>query len=149
MKPFQYKGTRRTKAPKPPALKKLTSPEKESEDPPIGIVQGVKPASKQEWYTALALDYLRIKYKFQVGINGARNIAGGIVLDFIADTAPMKTIIQVEGEYWHSQATEAQDAYEFAQVRNYYGESYRYLTVPADDIDTLKKAIAYYREELI
>lgn len=67
-------------------------------------VQG-KTATLEEWFTYKALQQLGFREEeihFQVGFLGGRFFKGGIVVDFVVDTAPLPTPIFVNGEYWHA-----------------------------------------------
>jgi len=72
-------------------------------------VQG-KRATSYEYNLALALDYYRLAYKFQVDYWGGRSFLGGIVLDFLVFTVPNRTPIFVNGDYWHSGSRQDIDA---------------------------------------
>jgi len=74
----------------------------------IGVVQGLIPGSKNEWFVSRALDKLGIDYQFQVPINGGRGVRGGQVIDFVA-YAPFPIPIFVQGEYWHNIVSETED----------------------------------------
>jgi hypothetical protein len=67
-------------------------------------IQGIMPASVEEWRVAKALDKLRIQYIYQANIQGGR-VRGGQVVDFllILPTAPVgQAPLQVDGRRWHT-----------------------------------------------
>ena len=74
----------------------------------IGLVQGIMPASKNEWYVALALERLDLEFMFQFSIMGGRNIRGGQVIDFVVFN-PNAIPVFIQGEYWHNAKRESED----------------------------------------
>lgn len=93
--------------------------EKSEQDDVIGVVQGVVPDSKNEWYVALALDNLGIEYMFQYSIGGGRGIRGGQVVDFVVFN-PTAIPVFIQGEYWHNKASENEDLLKQAAAENYF-----------------------------
>lgn len=69
--------------------------------PEVKPVQGIMPDSKEEYWVALALYKLQIKFVFQRQLFGGREIHGGRVVDFWVFTVPLPTIIMVQGFYFH------------------------------------------------
>lgn len=67
----------------------------------IGLIQGLIPASKLEWYIATALWRLKLSFLYQYPLNGGRFLRGGIVLDFYVYTTPLPTPLFAHGDYWH------------------------------------------------
>jgi hypothetical protein len=72
----------------------------------VGLVQGMTPDSKEEWWVALALDRLGVEYLFQVPVLGGRRLRGGIVVDFLLMLPPSQVPLNVKGAYWHRQEQE-------------------------------------------
>jgi hypothetical protein len=79
------------------------------------IIQGHK-ASKNEWNLAWAFDTVHLDYKFQEAFFHGHRLRGGIVVDFILQTVPLPTPVWVHGEYWHQNAQELVDRYQYALV---------------------------------
>ena len=115
-----------------PALKR----QKEADDI-VGIVQGVTPNSKNEWYVALALDKLEIEYYFQVNLQGGRSVRGGQVIDFVV-FIPNPTPVFLQGEYWHSQATENEDGLKQRAAEEWYKTTP--IILMGEETDTKDKA---------
>ena len=73
----------------------------DSGDNEIGIIQGQVPDSLQEWWVSRALDRLKMSYTYQFPIEGGRK-RGGYLIDFVVDTVPLKTMVEIEGNHWHT-----------------------------------------------
>lgn len=67
----------------------------------IGLIQGQVPDSKQEWWISKALDRIGISYEYQYPVNGGRQ-RGGYMVDFVVHTVPLATMIEPEGNHWHT-----------------------------------------------
>ena len=63
-------------------------------------VQGKMPQSKEEFWVALALNKLGIRYTFQYPVGGYR-LRGSTIIDFMIETRPLQTPLWVNGLYWH------------------------------------------------
>lgn len=72
-----------------------------SQEPPVGLIQGQMAMSKEEWRVALGLMKLKVPFDYQYTVFGGYNIRGGQTIDFLAYTVPLLTPIYVLGEYWH------------------------------------------------
>ena len=75
----------------------------------IGLIQGMVPASVEEFRVANSLTKLGWDYIYQASVMGGRNLRGGQVIDFLVETVPVQTALYVQGEYWHRSATEQKD----------------------------------------
>lgn len=86
---------------------RLRLPEKVSGDvktvtfPQVRPIQGIMPDSKEEYWVALALYKLHIRFTFQYQLWGGRQYKGGQVVDFWVYTVPLPTPILVQGWYFH------------------------------------------------
>lgn len=69
---------------------------------PAHIIQGEPAGSKEEWYTAQALERLGWQYAYQYSVMGGRSVRGGQVIDFLVYTPGKWTIVDVLGTYWHT-----------------------------------------------
>lgn len=99
-----------------PYLEKTAVNEKPDDpDNEIGIIQGQTPDSLQEWWTSRALDRLKIPYTYQYPINGGR-ARGGYLVDFVVNTVPLATMIEIEGNHWHTGELGADDKKRQADV---------------------------------
>lgn len=119
--------------------------EQDLENEIVGIVQGVMPASKNEWFVALALDKLEINYMFQVSIGGGRAIRGGQVIDFVV-FHPNAIPVFLQGEYWHSQAQENEDILKQRAAEEYYKT--KPIILMGEETDTKQKAYQAVLEKI-
>ena len=78
-------------------------------------VQGMR-ATDIEYFVALALEKMGVRYKFQQDFLGGRQVKGGFVLDFLVLTVPLPTPVWVHGEYWHKGKQRAIDAFQEATI---------------------------------
>lgn len=85
----------------------------------ITPIQGIMPASKEEWRVGMALMKLKLSFQFQVSVNGGRSRRGGQVVDFVV-YGPFPTPVQVDGEYWHSGQLRPDERMMRAQLEQVY-----------------------------
>lgn len=109
---YKFRTTRRKK----PILETPAREEKPEEEP-IGLIQGQVPDSKEEWWIARALDRLKLPYTYQYPVNGGR-ARGGYLIDFLVHTAPLATMIEPEGNHWHTGELGSDDRKRDADVEN-------------------------------
>lgn len=100
MRSYQF-GKKKTVA-KKVKLSTFQLPKEEKKIEKIGLIQGLRPASKLEWYIALALWRLKLDFLYQYAISGGRYLRGGLVIDFYVYTVPLPTPLFAHGDYWHS-----------------------------------------------
>lgn len=79
-----------------------------------------KKATSNEYNVALALEYEKYNFMFQVWYWGGRHIIGGQVLDFLV-FAPFPIPLQVFGEYWHSGLYATDDNFLLTQIARLIG----------------------------
>lgn len=121
-----------------------------TEEPPIGAIQGMMPGSVQEWRVALALNRLKLDYEFQKSIGGGRRVRGGQVVDFFIYTAPYPTPCFVQGKYWHNRKTEAEDTLKQDRVQRIYkGQIMPNLILQEEDLSSANAAYTLLRRKLI
>lgn len=82
-------------------LKPAYKEQKEPKDTGVYTVRG-KSATSYEYNFALALEKFKLEYLFQVSYWGGRTMRGGMVLDFLVFTDPLRTPVWINGDYWHS-----------------------------------------------
>lgn len=114
-------------------------------DGPPWIVQGMD-ATSIEYNVAKALEQLGLGYDFQYGINYGRERAGGSVIDFLIYTPGKRTLLDVQGRYWHTGA----HSDELQEMRNKQTTSHWavYLQIWEEDCLTIGDAISWLRQEL-
>ena len=85
-------------------------------------VQGVMPDSKEEYWCALALYKLDLRFDFQKHVMGGRTGRGGQVVDFWVYTVPLPTPVYIQGDYWHYANGRSYDSQlKIAKLKAYYG----------------------------
>ena len=67
----------------------------------IGMIQGKVPDSVEEYRVALSLTKFGWEFQYQYPILGGRSVKGGMIPDFLVETAPNQTALYVNGAYWH------------------------------------------------
>jgi len=113
----------------------------------IRPIQGQMPGSKEEFYFALALEKLELKFIYQFEIYDGRQRAGGQVIDFLVYTAPMPTPVYIQGEYWHRDKD--LDQYKIARARMYFkGNAMPPIEIWGKDLQTPEMAYATAKREL-
>lgn len=87
-------------------------------------VQGIMPDSKEEYWCALALYRLHLRFDFQKHVMGGRSGRGGQVVDFWVYTVPKPTPVYIQGDFWHyAQGRSYQSQLNIAKLKSYYGAS--------------------------
>lgn len=84
---------KRTRKPLPYRIPRQPTPPEQ-----IGLIQGITPDSIQEWWTALWLNAHKFTYTYQYFVPGGK---GGYRVDFVIDTVPLLTMIELNGAHWH------------------------------------------------
>lgn len=118
---------------KPAPALKVEKPE----DDVIGMVQGIMPGSKNEFYVALALEKLGIEFMFQFALYGGRSVRGGQVVDFVVFN-PKAIPVFIQGEYWHNKASENEDIMKQAAAEEYFKT--KPVLLMGEETDTKDKA---------
>ncbi len=79
---------------------------KDKKDQPPFFIRGITAGSKEEWWISQALDRIQkaegFGWEYQVPIFGGRQIAGGLVIDFVVYTPGRNTWISPMGRFWHT-----------------------------------------------
>src|SRR5688572_3599074 len=102
---------------KRPSLEKPPAFESPEDNEQIGLIQGQVPDSKEEWWISKALDRLGVSYTYQFPVNGGRE-RGGYLVDFVVNTVPLATMIEPEGNHWHTGELGSDDKKRDADVEN-------------------------------
>ena len=105
-----------------------------------------KKATKNEAFTAMALEHEKIDFKFQVWYWGGRQTLGGQVLDFLVFT-PMPQPVQVFGEYWHTGSMAGRDRYNLAAIAQMFGR--QPIILWGSETDTYELALQAVRDKVI
>ena len=64
-------------------------------------IAGNEEATDIEWRVAVVLERLGLFFIFQYALEGGRTKRGGIVLDFLVLTDPLRTPLDIRGDYYH------------------------------------------------
>ena len=127
--------------PMPPAVITQAKPEEV-----VQPVQGIMPDSKNEWYTALALDKLEIAYTFQYVLDGGTGIRGGQIVDFVCWMPAGPLPVFVQGAYWHKITTETEDLIKQAAAAQAFGR--QPVLLMEEETSTKDKAMRAVREKI-
>ena len=141
-KPYQYPIRPAHPLPKAGAvvLPDITRPDKE----PVGLINGLRPGSREEWRVAVAGWTLKIPFDYQVEIRGGVRVRGGQGIDFVFHT-PFATPVFVMGRYWHRMDAEE-------QLKVMIAEQYfhrRVVLLWDSELSTQEQAINTVRERLL
>lgn len=112
-KAFHFVSERYRKPHVAAAVQPSLQPEKEE----IGLLRGIKPDSKEEWWFGKALMTLQKEFDYQVSLGGGRARSGGQILDFLVHTVPLYTPVFIQGKYWHSGKYGTSDEYKIARCQ--------------------------------
>ena len=85
----------------------------------IGLVQGIMPDSKEEWWVAKALWKHEVPFMFQYELFHGRSRLGGVILDFLVWN-PQPTPLPVHGEYWHEGNLSGDDRKDLVMIADYF-----------------------------
>lgn len=123
---------------------------KDPEPPAPQKWQGKAIGSVEEWRWILAALYYKVDFEYQVDIAGGRNIAGGLVLDFMMETQPLMTPVSIKGRYWHSGRTEVEDLIREATLaERYKGEIFPLVSIYSDELPDLDTAKEVFRRTIL
>jgi hypothetical protein len=93
---FKFK-TRRAR---PLKVERFTLPRKvKPPEEPRGLIQGIYPDSKEEWWTSLWLDRKQLSYKYQYQLGAVDHF---YKIDFVVWTVPLATMVEPLGNHWHT-----------------------------------------------
>ena len=85
----------------------------------IGLVQGIMPDSKEEWWVAKGLWKYQVPFMFQYELFHGRSRLGGVILDFLVWN-PGPTPLPVHGEYWHEGSLSGDDRKDLVMIADYF-----------------------------
>ena len=110
----------------------------------LGLIQGRKPASINEWNLAQAMTQLKVPFQYQVRLGSGQGEPGGIILDFVAWTSTGPVAIPLRGGYWHRNS-EAADNLADRIAQYYYG---RVAPIMVEETQTIEAAIKAFRTKV-
>jgi hypothetical protein len=110
----------------------------------VATVQGIPVGSKEEARNAMALDYLKVRYRYQASVDYGRKRAGGQVLDFLCYTPIRYTILDVRGVYWHTGIHEDSLSIDEAAKKH----NYNLLVIWDYQCPSVEAAISFLRSHL-
>lgn len=148
---FVFHKRRRTKIRKLPRPKDKPIKTGVGEEPPIGLIQGKKPGSVQEWRVGYCLQYLlKVPFEFQKAVAGGRRLRGGQVVDFWVFTKPLPTPIYVQGDYWHKGIKAVEDDIKIQSLlRIYAGQINMPVLLWEHQLETLDETLAVLRRYVV
>ncbi len=89
-------------------LTPISVPKEPTQAEEVGLVQGKKVDSVQEWWVARALWKMKLSFQYQYSVFGG-STRGGYFIDFVVYTAPLWTMIEIYSNHWHTQELGADD----------------------------------------
>lgn len=125
-----------------PTPKKARATSIEMQEEPM-VVHGREVDSKEEFYTAKALDILGWDYYYQFTV-GIRGVRGSQTLDFVVMTPGKWTVVDVRGRYWHTGKRE--DELEIQRVIR--KKNWRLVVAWDYQVPGIKEAVMFLRKEI-
>jgi hypothetical protein len=117
-------------------------PTVEKEPEAIGLIYGVVPDSKNEWWIALALWRLGWEFEYQVPLLGGSS-AGGTMVDFVIPTYPRKTPLYYDGSHWHPPGGSDRDRWVRERLmQRYRRELNPVVVLYGEDVSNVETAFA-------
>ncbi len=104
-------------------------------------------ATDLEWYVSVALERLHLRFIFQYALGGGRTKRGGIVLDFLVFTDPLRTPLDIRGEYYHQpqQRTEDDLGLALAMSRGQFAQP---VIIYGGELQSIEQAYSTVKREL-
>ena len=122
---------------------------KDPEPPPPAMWDGKAIGSVEEWRWILASMYYKVEFEYQVPIAGGRDMAGGLVLDFMMYTKPLWTPVSIKGRYWHTGRTEFEDMLRESKVaETYKGHATPVVSIYTDELPDLDATKEVFRRTI-
>lgn len=121
------------------------------DEPPIGLIQGKKPGSVQEWRVGYCLEkLLKVPFQYQKAIGGGRRVRGGQVVDFWVYTKPLDTPIYVQGDYWHHGVKAVEDHIKIQSLmRIFQGQINMPVELWEHQLETLDETLAILKQYVV
>ncbi len=104
-------------------------------------------ATDIEWRVGVVLERLGLDYKFQYPLRGGRTKRGGIVLDFLVFTVPLRTPLDIRGDYYHQPNQRIEDdlGLALAMSRGRFAEP---VIIYGGELQTMEQAYSTVKREL-
>ncbi len=115
-------------------------------EPEIGLVNGMVPDSKNEYFVSLALDKLSLDYMYQYALDGGSSVRGGQSIDFVVFN-PRPIPVFIQGEHWHTQSTVNEDILKQAAAEQHFGV--RPVLLMGEETDTIEKAFKVVKAKIL
>ena len=112
---------------------------------PLGLIQGMMPDSKEEWWTAQALWKYKIPFEFQYQIFGGTSRRGGLIVDFLVWN-PMATPFLVHGSYWHRNEMDGGDKTALIAIEQHFKKEA--IIMWGEDSETKDDVFAFVRKNV-
>jgi len=120
----------------------------EYEEEPLGLVQGMMPDSKEEWWTAQALWKYNVPFQFQFQIFGGISRCGGLIVDFLVWN-PMATPFLVHGDYWHRNELKGGDKTALIAIAGYFNVGVENIPILwGSEAETKEDVFAFVRKNV-
>jgi hypothetical protein len=108
----------------------------------IGLINGVMPDSKEEYWVAQALWKYEIPFMYQYQIMGGYYVRGGQVVDFLVFN-PDATPLEVNGNYWHEDEMDGGDRIALVALQAYFHKDP--IVLWGEDAQTKDDVFAFVR----
>lgn len=114
----------------------------------LGLIEGRKPDSKEEYWTAQALWKYKIPFRYQWELFGGTSRRGGLLVDFVVWN-PKMTPLLVYGSYWHKSELDGGDRIRLATIAQYFGLSIDTIPIIWASRSTTKEDVfQFVRQEI-
>jgi len=92
----------------------------ENEEEQVGLINGRKPGSVEEWRVAVALWDMDATFEFQYKVKNQspRGVRGFFLLDFYIDANPKPVALEVQSRRWHSAQFSPDEKLRIALIEN-------------------------------
>jgi len=115
------------------------------EEEPLGLIQGMMPDSKEEYWASQALYKYKIPFEFQFQIFGGTSRRGGLIVDFLVWN-PMRTPFLVHGSYWHRNEMDGGDKTNLIAIEQHFKKEA--IIMWGEDSQTKDDVFAFVRKNV-
>jgi len=117
----------------------------EYEEEPLGLIQGMIPDSKEEYWVSQALYKYGIYFEYQFQIFGGTSRRGELIEDFLVWN-PMRTPFLVHGSYWHRNELDGGDKLNLIAIEQYFKREA--IVMWGEDSETKDDVFAFVRKNV-